>query len=213
MQELAASIPSRFALSDWRLLYSTHVHGISLNTLYLRCSWCKVPFALLEDYHAPAWWLKGLRPPLHTPERRLRSLEACRGLRSSPRPAPRMASPHFAATAGAPQAAARSSSRSETAKAPQLVERGRPPCPRTAPRRPPWTTRRRRPLLSTPERSLSSLDDCGGLSSPPQTAPKFEESAPSTGRRRLRRLLHRVEAAAPSRHLLRRRRVLRLPGA
>ena len=32
MQELAASIPSRFALSDWRLLYSTHVHGISLNT-------------------------------------------------------------------------------------------------------------------------------------------------------------------------------------
>ena len=53
MQELAASIPSRFALSDWRLLYSTHVHGISLNTLYLRCSWCKVPFALLEDSALP----------------------------------------------------------------------------------------------------------------------------------------------------------------
>ena len=76
MQELAASIPSRFALSDWRLLYSTHVHGISLNTLYLRCSWCKVPFALLEDL-APAWWLQGLRPLLRTPEQSLSRSAAC----------------------------------------------------------------------------------------------------------------------------------------
>ena len=27
LQQMAASIPSRFAMSDWRLLYSTLVHG------------------------------------------------------------------------------------------------------------------------------------------------------------------------------------------
>lgn len=40
LQQMAASIPSRFAMSDWRLLYSTLVHGISLNTLYLRTAGC-----------------------------------------------------------------------------------------------------------------------------------------------------------------------------
>ena len=40
LQQLAAAIPSRFMMADWRLLYSTAVHGISLNTLYLRTAGC-----------------------------------------------------------------------------------------------------------------------------------------------------------------------------
>jgi hypothetical protein len=32
---MAASIPSRFAMSDWRLLYSTLVHGTLEDTLTL----------------------------------------------------------------------------------------------------------------------------------------------------------------------------------
>jgi glycerophosphoryl diester phosphodiesterase len=39
--------------------------------------------------HTPAWWLRRLRLRLLTPERSLRSLEACDGLRSSPRAAPK----------------------------------------------------------------------------------------------------------------------------
>jgi hypothetical protein len=37
---LAAQLPTRYAMSDWHLLYSTHVHGISLNTFYLRTAGC-----------------------------------------------------------------------------------------------------------------------------------------------------------------------------
>ena len=40
IRQLAPQVPRRYALSDWRLLYSTHVHGISINTLYLRASGC-----------------------------------------------------------------------------------------------------------------------------------------------------------------------------
>lgn len=40
LQQLAAAAPSRFALADWRLLYSTAVHGISLNTCYSRAQRC-----------------------------------------------------------------------------------------------------------------------------------------------------------------------------
>lgn len=36
IEQLAQAVPTRYSLSDWRLLYSTHVHGISINTLYLR---------------------------------------------------------------------------------------------------------------------------------------------------------------------------------
>ena len=38
--QLASSIPSRFMMADWCLLYSTAVHGISLNTLYMRTAGC-----------------------------------------------------------------------------------------------------------------------------------------------------------------------------
>ena len=49
LQQMAASIPSRFAMSDWRLLYSTHVHGISLNTLYLRTAGCGPCIMAIRD--------------------------------------------------------------------------------------------------------------------------------------------------------------------
>ena len=40
--------------------------------------------------HLPAWWLLGRRPLLRTPERRLSSLAACRGLSSPPQAAPKV---------------------------------------------------------------------------------------------------------------------------
>ena len=49
LQQMAASIPSRFAMSDWRLLYSTLVHGISLNTLYLRTAGCGPCIMAMRD--------------------------------------------------------------------------------------------------------------------------------------------------------------------
>jgi hypothetical protein len=64
-----------------------------------RTSWWKGRFALLEGPPcAPAWWLTGHRPLLHTPERGLSSSEACRRLRSSPRRAPKTASSHLLST-------------------------------------------------------------------------------------------------------------------
>ena len=36
LKQLSAALPSRFAYADWRLLYSTAVHGISLNILFAR---------------------------------------------------------------------------------------------------------------------------------------------------------------------------------
>jgi hypothetical protein len=38
IEQLVQAIPMRYTLSDWRLLYSTHVHGISINTLFTRCA-------------------------------------------------------------------------------------------------------------------------------------------------------------------------------
>ena len=40
--------------------------------------------------HLPAWWLLGRRPLLRTPERRLSSLAACRGLSSPPQAGPKV---------------------------------------------------------------------------------------------------------------------------
>ena len=46
-----------------------------------RTSWWKGHSALLEGSPcAPAWWLTGHRPLLHTPERGLSTSEACRRL-------------------------------------------------------------------------------------------------------------------------------------
>jgi len=49
LQQLAAAIPSRFMMADWRLLYSTAVHGISLNTLYLRTAGCGACLLVIKD--------------------------------------------------------------------------------------------------------------------------------------------------------------------
>lgn len=49
VEQLAQAVPSRYSLSDWRLLYSTHLHGISINTLYLRCSGSGACILALRD--------------------------------------------------------------------------------------------------------------------------------------------------------------------
>lgn len=49
LQQLSAGIPSRYLYSDWRLLYSTCVHGISLNTLYQRTEGCGACLLVLKD--------------------------------------------------------------------------------------------------------------------------------------------------------------------
>ena len=49
LRQLSAGIPSRFAYSDWRLLYSMCVHGISLNTLYMRTEGCGACLLVLKD--------------------------------------------------------------------------------------------------------------------------------------------------------------------
>ena len=49
LQQLAAAIPSRFVCADWRLLYSTDVHGVSLNTLYQRTSGCGCCILAIKD--------------------------------------------------------------------------------------------------------------------------------------------------------------------
>ena len=49
LQQLSSALPSRFAYSDWRLLYSTCVHGISINTLYLRTEGCGSCLLVLKD--------------------------------------------------------------------------------------------------------------------------------------------------------------------
>ena len=49
LRQLAGAVPSRFAFADWRLLYSTAVHGISLNTLYTKCSACGCCVLAIKD--------------------------------------------------------------------------------------------------------------------------------------------------------------------
>ena len=49
LKQLAGAMPSRFALADWRLLYSTTVHGISLNTLHVRTAGCGSCILAIKD--------------------------------------------------------------------------------------------------------------------------------------------------------------------
>ncbi|KAL1499971.1 hypothetical protein AB1Y20_012650 [Prymnesium parvum] len=49
LQQLSNAIPSRYACSDWRLLYSTAVHGISLNTMYMCTEGCGSCLLVLKD--------------------------------------------------------------------------------------------------------------------------------------------------------------------
>ena len=49
LQQLAAAVPARFKFADWRLLYSTGEHGISLNTLYGRTARCGSCYLVIKD--------------------------------------------------------------------------------------------------------------------------------------------------------------------
>ena len=49
LSQLAVAIPARFAYSDWCLLYSTAVHGISLNTFYARTAGCGCCVLCIKD--------------------------------------------------------------------------------------------------------------------------------------------------------------------
>ena len=49
LRQLAVALPSRFAYADWRLLYSTAVHGISLNTMYIKAAGCGCCLLVLRD--------------------------------------------------------------------------------------------------------------------------------------------------------------------
>ena len=49
LRQLAGSIPARFAYADWRLLYSTAVHGISLNTFFSKSSGCGCCLLAIKD--------------------------------------------------------------------------------------------------------------------------------------------------------------------
>ena len=42
-------MPSRFVYADWALLYSTAVHGISLNTFYANSAGCGCCVLALKD--------------------------------------------------------------------------------------------------------------------------------------------------------------------
>ena len=46
---LAGALPARFVHIDWRLLYSTAVHGISLNTFYAKTSGCGCCLLAIKD--------------------------------------------------------------------------------------------------------------------------------------------------------------------
>merc|ERR1719231_2248798 len=45
--QLLEALPSRFKVRDWQLLYSTDLHGYSLQTLYNRANKCRGPSLLL----------------------------------------------------------------------------------------------------------------------------------------------------------------------
>ena len=49
LRQLAAALPSRFCYADWRILYSTAVHGISLNTFYQKTHGCGCCLLALRD--------------------------------------------------------------------------------------------------------------------------------------------------------------------
>ncbi len=49
VEQLRRALPSRYVCSNWHLLYSTTVHGISLNTLHMRASGCGGCILALRD--------------------------------------------------------------------------------------------------------------------------------------------------------------------
>jgi len=49
MQQLRLSLPRRYASVDWRLLYSTQRHGISLNTFYSRTDEIAPSILIIQD--------------------------------------------------------------------------------------------------------------------------------------------------------------------
>lgn len=49
LRQLAAQLPSRFYYADWRILYSTSVHGISLNTFYQKTHGCGCCLLAIRD--------------------------------------------------------------------------------------------------------------------------------------------------------------------
>ena len=49
LKQLAGTLPMRFAYSDWSLLYSTSVHGISLNTFYANTAGCGCCILAIKD--------------------------------------------------------------------------------------------------------------------------------------------------------------------
>lgn len=49
LRQLAGAVPARFAYADWRLLYSTAVHGISLNTFYSLTAGCGCCCLAIQD--------------------------------------------------------------------------------------------------------------------------------------------------------------------
>ena len=69
LQQLAAALPGRFAYADWRLLYSTAVHGISLNTFYHRTAGCGCCVLAIRDSTGSVFgafcseWREPSKPP------------------------------------------------------------------------------------------------------------------------------------------------------
>jgi hypothetical protein len=49
LRQIAGAVPARFAYSDWQLLYSTAVHGISLNTFYANTAGCGCCCLTIKD--------------------------------------------------------------------------------------------------------------------------------------------------------------------
>lgn len=49
LQQLRSAIPTRFVLADWALLYSTAVHGMSLNTFYMLTQGCGALVLAIKD--------------------------------------------------------------------------------------------------------------------------------------------------------------------
>eukprot|EP01121_Diplochlamys_sp_Union-15-3_P000017 TRINITY_DN10011_c0_g1_i1.p1 TRINITY_DN10011_c0_g1~~TRINITY_DN10011_c0_g1_i1.p1 ORF type:complete len:228 (-),score=52.68 TRINITY_DN10011_c0_g1_i1:64-711(-) len=49
VKSLRRSIPASLSLKDWKLLYSTTSHGLSINTLYLKTKNCGPSLLLVED--------------------------------------------------------------------------------------------------------------------------------------------------------------------
>ena len=88
LRQLASACPSRFAYSDWRLLYSTAVHGISLNTFFSCGANCGCCMLVIKDAEANVFggfcteWREPFNPPTFYGggETFLFTVERCEGL-------------------------------------------------------------------------------------------------------------------------------------